>query len=56
MYVTLSSRYLNAVEQKRVKAKKSRLVRLTETGAILEDGTEMEVDCIILATGYKNSL
>jgi len=38
----------------RISAHRSEIERYTPTGIVLRDGTELAVDCVVLATGWQN--
>ena len=38
----------------KVKVKRAGLERLTETGVVFDDGTALDADVVVLATGYTN--
>jgi putative flavoprotein involved in K+ transport len=40
----------------RVKLQKGQVAEFTETGVRLEDGTELEADLVVLATGYRSMI
>jgi len=41
------------IRERRILAHRSEVARYTPNGIVLKDGAELEVDCVVLATGWK---
>ena len=41
------------IRERRIIAHRSEVARYTPNGIVLKDGAELEVDCVVLATGWK---
>ena len=51
-FVVQSDNYLEAIRSKRIEQVKGRVTDFFADGVILSDGTQLEADIIVLATGY----